>query len=273
MGFRLALLLLTILSIAPALTIGSAWGQSPVQANAAYALAPQDSISIRVIDQPELQFQGRIGPDGYISFPYLGRVELATLTESDAAELIRKGLVQKGILKNPQVIVNVISFGQQVSVLGEVGRPGIYPIDRPLNLIDLLAEAGGIKTETAGAYLVLQSKGADDKTSVEKVDIDKLLRGTDATLNTSIHNNETIYVPLAPVYYVSGYVNRPGEYPMRRPLTVEQAIAAAGGVRDTGSGSGLRIERAESGVTREIKPDQRDLVEPNDVLVVPEAWF
>jgi polysaccharide export outer membrane protein len=261
------------------LAMGGAFGQpstpETAKAGVAYIIAPADSVTVAVVDQPDLNFQARVDGDGQIDFPHLGRVKLATLTQTQAAAAIASGLKKARLVVNPQVIVTVTGFGQQVSVLGQVGTAGVYPIDRELRITDILARAGGIRTDAAASYIVVLSTGPDGKPAKQQIDTEKLLTGADPSLNQLVSNGETIYVPPAPVYYLSGFVNKPGAYPMLHlPLTVEQAILAGGGVRDTGAEGRVRIRRTDDkGVTQDFRANLDDKVQANDTLIVPESWF
>ena len=248
--------------------------QSSLSAGKAYLIGPSDTITITVVDQPELGGPARVDGDGTISFPHLGRISVSNMTQEQVAATIASRLQQAGILRNPQVVVTITGFGRQVSVLGQVGLPGVYPIDRPLTLTDVLARAGGVKSDTAASYLVLKRVGPNGNMTTQQIDLNALLSGANGALDQSVDNGETIYVPLAPVYYLSGYVNRPGVYPMRQQLTVEQALAAGGGVRDTGAKNRTRIKRVgQNGETQELSANLTDIVQPNDMLIVPESWF
>jgi polysaccharide export outer membrane protein len=280
-GFALALSLGCSLSYAQAPTnpstqpaVKSPPAQSSLIAGKAYRIAPSDAITITVVDQPELGGPVRVDGDGTISFPHIGRLSVANMTQEQVAALIASRLKTAGILSNAQVVVTITSYGRQISVLGQVGLPGVYPIDRPETLSDVLARAGGVKGDNAAPYLVLKRVGPDGNMTTQQIDVNGLLSGATPSLDQPVDNGETIYVPLAPIYYLSGYVNRPGVYPMNKQLTVEQALVSGGGVRDTGSENRTRIKRVdENGQMQELSAKLDDIVQPNDILIVPESWF
>jgi polysaccharide export outer membrane protein len=241
--------------------------------NTAYVIGPSDTIEIRVAGQPDLTTQARVDGDGRIGFPQLGQIAVAGLTQEQMSSRIAAALEKSDIIRRPKVTVAVVGFGRQVSVLGQVGTPGIIPIDRPMTITDILARVGGVKTETAGSYLVLRGTDANGNQTVQKMEMDKLLEG-DPSLNVMLKNGDTIYVPQAPEYYLYGYVNKPGLYLLRKPTTVRQAIALAGGLLPTGSESRMRMRRKNSdGSEIEVPIKLEDMVEPGDTLVVPESWF
>jgi protein involved in polysaccharide export with SLBB domain len=150
-------------------------------------LVASDMVQIKVVGQPDLDTQTRIGTDGTITFPFLGRVQAAGISEDDLGERIKQGLITKGIVKRPQVIVSTVEAG---------------------------------------------------------------------------------------VYYLYGYVNRPGQYPLMRQMTVQQAIAAGGGIAPLGSEWRIELKRrAPDGKLMERAAKLDDDVEPNDTVVVNERIF
>jgi polysaccharide biosynthesis/export protein len=242
-------------------------------ADAAYVIGPSDTIEIRVAGQPDLTTQARVDGDGRIGFPQLGQIAVKGLTQEQLSNRIAAALEKADIIRRPKVTVAVIGFGRQVSVLGQVGTPGIFPIDRPLTITDVLARAGGVKTEVAGSYIVLRGIDASGQPTSQKLDLTKLMEG-DPSLNHLVKNGDTIYVPQAPVYYLYGYVNKPGMYLMREPMTVQQAIAQGGGMLPTGSDRRIKVKhKTGEGSDKEMPIKLSDMVEPGDTLIIPESWF
>ena len=113
-------------------------------------LTPQDVVSIKVVNQPDMDTTTRVETDGTISFPYVGRIRAAGLTEDQVAHAIERQLASRQIVTEPHVLVEITTFGTQASVQGQVGAPGVYTLDRPTNLTQLLSRAGGIRD--AGAW-------------------------------------------------------------------------------------------------------------------------
>ncbi len=241
--------------------------------NAAYVIGPADTIEIRVAGQPDLTTQARVDGDGRIGFPQLGQVTVAGQTLEQISNRIAAALEKADIIRRPKVTAAIITYGRQVSVLGQVGTPGIVPIDRPMTITDVLARTGGVKTDTAGYYLFLRSTDGAGQPTSQKMEINKVLEG-DPSLNQVVKNGDTIYVPLAPVYYLYGFVAKPGLYLLREPITVQQAIALAGGVLPTGSDSRVTVKRkGVDGSERETRIKLGDMVEAGDTLIIPESWF
>jgi protein involved in polysaccharide export with SLBB domain len=150
-------------------------------------LVASDMLQIKVVGQPDLDTQTRIATDGTITFPYLGRVKAAGLSEDELGEQIKQGLVKAAIVKRPQVIVSTVEAG---------------------------------------------------------------------------------------VYYLYGFVNKPGQYPLLRQMTVQQAIAAGGGIAPLGTEWRIQLKRrTPDGQLMEKAAKLDDDVEPNDTVVVNERLF
>ncbi len=117
-------------------------------------LTPQDSVSIKVVNQPDMDTTTRVETDGTISFPYVGRIRAAGLSEDQLAHAIERQLASRQIVTDPHVLVEVTTFGTQASVQGQVGVPGVYTLDRPTNLTQLLSRAGGLRDAALGGTVV-----------------------------------------------------------------------------------------------------------------------
>ena len=125
------------------LAIGAAAG---VAARAAgRVLTTSDVVTIKVVNQPDMDTTTRVETDGTISFPYVGRIKAVGLSEDQLAHEIESRLASRQIVTEPHVLVEITSFGTQASVQGQVGTPGVYTLDRPTTLTQLLARAGGVK--------------------------------------------------------------------------------------------------------------------------------
>jgi polysaccharide export outer membrane protein len=228
-----------------------------------------DVLQISVLYQTELNATTRVDPDGTINLPYAGRIQAGGLTTGALAVKIANILKDKGLVKTPQVTVELSSFGFQISVLGAVNAPGNLVLDRPSTLLQVLARAGGIREEAGAAVIVVHSRG-----KIFRINAKALMAGRshdDLVLN----NNDTIYVEQGAIYYLYGYVNRPGQFPLNREnMTIRQAIAEGGGISQLGTDWWrLRIRRQVHGAIEEITPELDDLVEPNDIIIVNERIF
>lgn len=235
-------------------------------------LVSSDVVRIKVVNQPDLDNEIRIEPDGTISFPYAGRIRAAGLTEDELAARIKSALEGGGIVKTAQVLVSVSSFGAQVSVLGAVTTPGVFPLDRPTTLNQVLSRAGGLSPGAGSTVVIRRPSGKG--TQITRLDAKAAISGKTNEGNTYVQNNDEIYIEDANVYYLYGYVNKPGQYTMARRMTVQQALAAGGGRSELGSDWRINIKRRlPDGKIVESPVSLDDDVEPNDVIVVNERFF
>jgi len=252
------------------LIVGAGAASSSALAAGGRVLTRQDVVSIKVVNQPDMDTTARVETDGTISFPYVGRINAAGLTEDQVAHAIERQLASRQIVTEPHVLVEITTFGTQASVQGQVGAPGVYTLDRPTTLTQLLSRAGGIRDAGLGGTVsVHRAGGATLK--FESKDV-QAARGPGANLR--IANNDEVFVDLAPFYYLYGYVNKAGEFPLLRPLTVQQAISIGGGLALLGSEWRVKIKRKSgNGQTYEVPASLDDQVEAGDTIIVSERIF
>src|ERR1700690_1515243 len=233
-------------------------------------LTPQDSISIKVVNQPDMDTTTRVETDGTISFPYVGRIRAAGLSEDQLAHAIERQLASRQIVTDPHVLVDITTFGTQASVQGQVGVPGVYTLDRPTNLTQLLSRAGGMRDAALGGTISVRRAGGRTQTFDSK----DVQAGRGPGANLRIANNDEVFVDLAPFYYIYGYVGKAGEYPLLRPITVQQAISIGGGLGTLGSEGRIKIKRKSgNGETYEVPASLDDQVEAGDTIIVSERIF
>ena len=109
---------------------------------------------------------------------------------------------------------------------------------------------------------------------IRKFDSKDIQAGRGPGASLQILNNDEIFVDLAPFYYLYGYVGRPGEFPLLRPLTVQQAISIGGGLAVLGSEWRIKIKRQSgNGQTYEVPASLDDQVEAGDTIIVSERIF
>jgi polysaccharide export outer membrane protein len=243
----------------------------PALAAGGRVLTKSDVVTIKVVNQPDMDTTSRVELDGTIQFPYLGRIKAAGLSEDALARSIERQLAARQIVNEPHVLIEISGFGAEVSIQGQVGAPGLYTIDRPTTLTQILARAGGLRD--TGATVVLQRAGPRGKI-VNRYDGRDIVTGKINGDHIFVQNNDEIFVELAPFYYVYGYVGRTGEYQLTRPLTVQQAIAIAGGVSQLGTDWRIKIKRKSAdGQTEEVPAALEDQVQAGDTIIVNERLF
>ena len=233
-------------------------------------LTQQDSVSIKVVNQPDMDTTTRVESDGTISFPYVGRIRAAGLSEDQLAHTIERQLASRQIVTDPHVLVEVSSYGTQASVQGQVGAPGVYTLDRPTNLTQLLSRAGGLRDAALGGIVSVRRAGG----GIQKFDSKEVQAGRGPGAAFRIANNDEVFVDLAPFYYIYGYVGHTGEFPLLRPLTVQQAISIGGGLSTLGTEWRIKIKRKSgNGQTYEVPASLDDQVEAGDTIIVSERIF
>lgn len=237
-------------------------------------LGEGDSIRITIFQSPDLTTETRISEKGTITFPLIGEVQLSGLSPARAEARIAEQLVKGKFLVKPQVGVTVVQVrSRQVSVLGQVARPGRYPLDdTSANLTDILAVAGGVSP--GGDDNVTVTMKRDGKLVKLDVDVPTMYRTGDLSKNIRLENGDVIYVQRAPVFYIYGEVQHAGSYRLEQGMTVMQAVSVGGGVTARGTDRGLKIRRrAQDGALHSIDARLTDLVQANDVIYVRESWF
>ncbi|MCW6509054.1 polysaccharide biosynthesis/export family protein [Lichenifustis flavocetrariae] len=239
---------------------------------AGHRLVPSDVIQIKVVNQGDLDTQARVEQDGTINFPYVGRLRVSGMTEDQVSSVIKTALERADVVKQPQVLVSLLNFGAQISVEGAVSQPGLLPIDRPTTLTQVLARAGGIKDTAGNVVTIRRPTGRGQQ--VFHYDLKDIMSGKINGSQIVVQNNDEVYVETAPVYFLYGYVARAGQYPLSRRLSVQQALAAGGGISELGSESRIKIRRRDaSGHVAESDASLDDDVRPDDTVVVNERFF
>ena len=243
-------------------------------AAAQYRLALGDNIRITVFQSPDLSLETRLTEAGVISYPLLGSVNLAGLTVAEAEQRIANGLRTGNFVRNPQVSISVVQArGNQVSVLGQVGRPGRYPLETgEVRMTDLLATAGGVSTGGSDIVVVVGTRNGQPFRS--EIDLPTVFAANRRGSDVLVQNGDVIWVERAPTIYMYGEVQRPGALRLERSMTVMQALATAGGLTQRGTARGLRVSRKDAnGVVREMEPTMVDTLRPDDVVFVRESVF
>jgi polysaccharide export outer membrane protein len=239
-----------------------------------YRLGPGDSIKVQVYQNPDLSVETRVSESGSVNYPLIGAVKLGGLSISDAEKRIEHALRTANILKQPQVnIVLQTVRGNQVSVLGQVQKPGRFPLETTnVRVSDMLAAAGGITPNGDDVLVVSGTRGG--KPFRKTVDIPGLFQNTRGENDIVLAPGDTIYVEKAPLFYIYGEAQKPGPYKIERGMTVLQALAQGGGPTARGSANRLRLNRTgPDGKVVTIEPRMTDPVQPGDVLFVRESLF
>jgi polysaccharide export outer membrane protein len=245
-----------------------------------YTVGPQDRLSITVVDEPTLTRIVTVGSDGSFDYPYIGLVRAGGVSLRAIQQDITTRLKEK-YLRNPQVSIEVETYRSQVVyVWGQVRSPGAVTLMGNINLTEALAKAGS-PTPDAGSYIEInrkprQTPGSDPvapaKPEPERVSMADLQSGRAQGIILS--DGDTIFVPKAETFFVTGYVKNGGPFLHDSTMTVSRALSMAGGVTEKGSRNRIRITRLVNGkqvIIKDVKLE--DAVLPGDSIeVMSRLW-
>ncbi|HLY41334.1 MAG TPA: polysaccharide biosynthesis/export family protein [Terracidiphilus sp.] len=208
-------------------------------------LAPGFLVELKVLDDTDFDGNFRIDEDGYISVPILGTVHVAGETASEAQDQIKQVLRKEQILNDPQVALNVLEYtAPQVTIVGEVGSPGKYPLLVPRKLVDVLAMAGGPNALAGNEVSIVRGSGGSKPVLVH------YSKSTDpgSVADVMVYPGDTVQVKRAGIVYVLGAVNRPGGYVMQEDGTLNllQAISLANGTSAIAKTSTIYLLRRDA---------------------------
>ena len=248
---------------------------SAQQTQQQYLIGPGDVLRISVFKNPDLSLDGRVSEAGTLSYPLIGSVALGGLTLPAAEKKIAELLKEGGFVLNPQVnILLTTAFNSLVSVIGEVKTAGRYSLEAAGgHLSGMLAVAGGIASTGADTVIVSGTRGG--KPFRREIDIVAMSLGTNNNADDiQLAGGDTVFVGRAPMFYIYGQVQRPGQVRLERGMTVMQALASGGGVTGKGTSRGIvRHRRDASGKVKEESVTLDDDVRDQDVIYVKESLF
>jgi polysaccharide biosynthesis/export protein len=248
--------------------------------NARYTLGPQDQLKITVFDEPELSNIYRVDSDGFITFPMINKVAAGGITPVELQERIRT-MLASGYIRNPQVRVEVEGYkSQSVIVSGEVRAPGKIPMSGSMTLVEALAAAGSPTSAASNDVTVSRQKRNSSGVVADINDVDiihvnvKDLQLGRAGRDLVLQDGDLIHIPKAQMLYITGQVRNPGSLVWESGMTLQQAIALAGGLNERGSDRRIKADRImPDGKVREVTLRVEDRVEANDTIKVPSRIF
>jgi polysaccharide export outer membrane protein len=260
-------------------------------AGADYTVGGYDVLSIAVYEEEDLSREAvRVSGDGYISFPLIGRLKVDGLTTSEIEKMISLLLAKEQYLLDAHLSVMVTEYNsKRFLVLGAAKNPGSYPLRARERVLDAISKAGGIDLAQAGKKgMIIRTENPNtehERKIVINLDLQGLLKGSDQISNIFMAEKDTLFVPKAEHFYLIGQVQRPGSYPLaEKDISLVEAISMAGGFTQIAARNRSRIIRVDNGVEKiiEVRVDditeagkkiQDVLIQPDDVIVVPESFF
>jgi polysaccharide export outer membrane protein len=162
-------------------------------ADASYVIGPEDVLNIDVWKEKEISSTVPVRPDGKISLPLLNDVQAAGLTPMQLQSEIRDGL--KKFISDPQVTVIVTQINsRKIFVLGEVLRPGTFPMLPHMTVLQALSAAGGFTqfAKEKGVYVLRTVNG---RQTTLPFNYKEVVRGRNAEQNIELKPGDTIVVP------------------------------------------------------------------------------
>ncbi len=231
---------------------------------------------------PAIRIQrAKVKLDGKIYLPVLGGVPAAGLTAVELQEAIQEEIKKRRLKEDPFVSIDVVEhLSQRFYIVGEVGRPGAYPVNGQTTLLDAVLTAGGVggKGDLDRAYMIREG-------ALVPVNLGDILRLADLTSNPTMRHEDVIYVPSTETrnVYIFGEVPRQGVLDMgREPMTLVQAIAQAGGLNpNTANRNDITIFRGNLHNPRCFRVSECEILalggniglHPGDrILVGPSEW-
>ena len=274
MAMHLAPLLLILAGLQQAPAPSQPAARDPVTAS--YVIGPQDQLSITVYDEPDLTNRYRVDDAGFISFPLISRIEAAGLTIAEFVDSLRATLAN-GYIRNPQVRVDIEQYrSRSVVVTGAVRAPQkLTMTGNSMTLLEALALAGSPTADASNEVIVTRRRpNAAKPEDVEEIRVNR----RDLELGRTgrevvLRDGDIVNVPTAQRFYVDGHVRNPGPFVLDPGMTVQQAIALAGGLSDRGSDRGILARRLVKGKMADIEVKLDDQVLAGDTIVVRQRFF
>lgn len=256
--------------------------QDETVAPSGYRVGAGDVLRVEAYNHDEVSGEFAVEVEGEITFPMLGRVEVAGSTTSEIAGRL-EALLEKDYYVDVQLQVEVEKYhSKPVTVLGEVARPGTYYLEGQTSLHKILAEAGGL---SASAGQVVELRRLQEVDGVEKPIVRTF--GTTSLFNGEegreviLQPGDVITVSAKERFFITGEVAKPGQYDLTPGMTLMQAVSHAGG---QGKFASQTVEVHRGGeIGKEIltfdlahirkgkTPDPT--IEAGDVLIIRRRFF
>lgn len=267
-----------------------------------YMVGVGDVLQVHVDNEDDVSGQYQVDPQGDIRLPLLSSpIHADGESTFELSQKVADQLKSQGILRYPQVTIFILrSMSHNVTILGEVSRPGVYPLERQnTTLLEAISMAGGLlatagptatiahHAEKPGIKNVSANSTTEPTTGYETVDVHKLMTGRSPNLNVAIQPGDVISISRGAIVYIVGDVAKPGAFQVedgRSGMTILQALALVGGTQSTAKlNKTIIVRQSDDGSKRETIPvdlkkvmrGQKNgpLLEANDILFVPQSGF
>jgi polysaccharide biosynthesis/export protein VpsN len=141
-------------------------------------VGPGDLFEVSVMGEKDIPKTFRVQPDGSVDFPYVDRLMVAGLEPQQIEEAIKKALVDRKILSDPQVTLVVTQYNsKKVSIVGAVQKPGSIPWSEGMKLVDAISLSGGLTALADGDHVRITRVVGSNKTVTAIVSVDDITDG------------------------------------------------------------------------------------------------
>ena len=266
---------------------------------ALYKVGPGDVLEIKIFEDPDVSGKFEVTPGGYINFPYVGMVKVNGLSVDRIARELENLLKNKKIYRNPHISVMISEYkSKKVVVLGEVNKPGVYPLKGDVTVLDLISMCGGLTDDAGDRLYIIEQKdtfpenvtslgrkilsGDGAKNKVKLVNLVELLQRGNLAENHTLKNGDVVFVPEAGKIYIFGEVKKPGVYSYREGMSLLKIVVKAGGFTVKAAPSRTRIIRMEGSKEKVLDVDLKEIMKneandvklkSGDVIIIPESYF
>ncbi len=167
---------------------------SVTASGAPYTLNPGDVLSISVWNEEALQQEVMVLPDGTISFPLVGIIDVATRTPAQVQDQIKKKLSR--VIPDPEINVAVLSVGgNNIFIIGKVIEPGVVPLLQPTDVMQALSQAGGMTPYAKSDDIRILRRDEKGRLQIINFDYDLITKGKALETNILLKSGDTIVVP------------------------------------------------------------------------------
>jgi polysaccharide export outer membrane protein len=149
----------------------------PTSGGATSNLGPGDTFEVSVYGEDDLSGKYRVGEDGSINFPLVGRVEVAGRGPAEIAIALQKELRERKVLRDPHVSVFLLEqTSQQIAVVGAVTKPGSFPLTGGMTIVQAVSAAGGLSPLASGNDTIV-TRRVEGQLKRFKVPVDAIAEG------------------------------------------------------------------------------------------------
>ncbi len=259
--------------------------QPPKQV-AGYIIGANDVVRVTVFSggQSQQDFRANdytVQTDGSVALPLIRPIKLAGLSVTAANEAVRKALLAEKQFEECTVDIVMMGYhSSHLKVQGAVNKPGSVDMTaEKMNISDVLNAAGGLQSLAGSQIRVKRANNRPAEPDVLVKDgweiYSRAALDDGSLIDVLLYDNDTVDVPVAPKFYVQGFVTIPGEAQWEPNLTLERALFKVGGVTKDGAANRISIRRTDptTKLAKDIKlakDKMSTIIEALDVIVVPK---